>query len=197
MEVTRRSLELDQRSSLVLVTIENDFLNGLVVLVILDQGTEQLINHAALHSVSLANLCALLQMLNASLDEIGAALPLKFSGTCVEELDCAGCVIEYLLAFKSHGPHLHSGALLGPVGGSRNAEQLFATLCNKRLWDHDVADVEATIFPFRLVLLDQELGQGLGDICIERLFALLVKVYLNCIKERRLTDGQSAAPLTL
>jgi hypothetical protein len=115
MEVTRRGLELDKSGSLVLLTVEDDFPNGFVVLVIIDQRSKELVDHSSLHSVGLARYRALLEMLNTPLDEVRAALPLELVGNRIKELDVATGVVKDLLPLWSHRPHLHLGTFFGPV----------------------------------------------------------------------------------
>lgn len=102
VEVSRRSFELDKSSSFVLITVQNDLSNRLIILIVVDKACKKLVNHAALHTVSFTGLCAILEMLNASLDKVSAALPLSLCDARVEEFDCAGGMVEYLLPFESH-----------------------------------------------------------------------------------------------
>lgn len=135
MKVARRGLELDQSSSLMLITIKDDFLDRLVVVIILHKSTEQLVHHTAFHAMGLARLSALLQVLNAPLDQVYLALPILLCRIDVEELDGAGCMVKDLLPLGSHRPDLNLGTLLSPLRCGRNSEKLLATLRNKRLRD--------------------------------------------------------------
>ena len=70
MEVTWRSLELDKCSGLVVLTIKDNLLYRLVILIILNKSAEKLVYHTTLHAVCVTGLGALLEMLNASLDQV-------------------------------------------------------------------------------------------------------------------------------
>lgn len=169
MEVAGGSLELHQSSSLMLVAVENDFPNGFVVIVIIDQRSKELVDHSSLHAMSLAGHSALLEMLDASLDEIRAALPLELVSARIKELDSAAGVIKNLFALRGHRPHLHLGIFVGPVRGGGDSEELLAALCNERLGDYHIANIETTVFPLRLVVLHQIFTQCLGNIGVQRL----------------------------
>lgn len=167
VKIARGCLKLDQSCSFMLIAVENDLLNGLVVVIVFDEGTEQLVHHTALHTVSTTRFSALLQVLDTPLNEVGVALPFKFCGVSVKEFDCASSMINNLFSLWGHRPNLHLGALVGPLGCSRDSEQLLATLGNHGLWHHHITDVEATLFPLGLILFDQKLAQGLGDIGVK------------------------------
>lgn len=169
MEVSRGSCELDKSSSFMLVTIQDNLLHGFEVVIVLNQSGEQLVDHAALHTMSLASLGALLKLLNASLDQVDVALPLQLCSCSVEELDGAGGMINDLLPFGSHRPDLHMRPFLCPVCGGRDSELLLTTLGNEGLCNRDVADVKAAALPFGVVLLHQKLTKSLGNVCIQRL----------------------------
>lgn len=115
MEIAGRGLKLDESSSFVLIAVKDDLSNGLVVLIVIHQGSEELVDHSSFHSMSLARDCALLKMLDTSLDEIGAAFPLELIVGRLEELDCAAGMIENLLALWSHRPDLYVCIFIGPV----------------------------------------------------------------------------------
>lgn len=120
--VPRRRLKFHQGRGFVLVAVKDDFLNRLVVIVVLNECGEQLVHHTTLHAMSLASLGAFLEMLDAPLDEVFVALPFELRGAGVEEPDSAVGVIDYLLALWRDRPDLHLSALFGPFGCSRNSE---------------------------------------------------------------------------
>ena len=103
VEVSRRSLELDTRSSFILLTVENHLPNRLEVNIVVNQSSKQLVHHASLHAVSIASLCTFLETVDAALDQIGMTLPLKLSSFAVKELDQKGAMLKSLLAFRSDG----------------------------------------------------------------------------------------------
>lgn len=164
VEVSRRSLELNQGSSLVLVTVKDDFLNRLVILIILDQGAEELVHHTTFHAMSIAGLSTFLEMFDASLDEVGVALPFKLCSTRVEELDETVGVVDDLLPFRSHRPNLHLGAFVSPDGRGGHSEELLAALGNHGLWHDHIADVKSSFLPLGFVLLHEEFTQCLSNV---------------------------------
>lgn len=115
MEIARRRLKLDESSSLMLIAVKNNLSDGLVVLIVIYQGSEKLVDHPSFHPVSLARDRALLQMLDTSLDEIRAAFPLELIVGRLEKLHCAAGMIENLLALWSHRPDLYACIFIGPV----------------------------------------------------------------------------------
>lgn len=77
VEVSRGCLELDTRSSFVLVTVQNHLPNRSEIVVVVDQGSEELVYHSSLHAVGVSAFCALLESINTSLDQIRMSLPLQ------------------------------------------------------------------------------------------------------------------------
>jgi hypothetical protein len=117
VEVARGSLKLDESGSFMLIAVKDDLPDRLVVLIIVNQRSEEFVDHSSLHPVSLARDRTLLQVLNASLDEVRTALPLSLVVAGLKEFHRAAGVVEDLLAFWGHRPHLNTGALVGPVCG--------------------------------------------------------------------------------
>lgn len=169
VEVSRRSLELDKRSSFALLAVEDHLTNRSKVIVIVNQSGEELVDHSAFHAVGIAFFCAFLETFDAPLNQVGLALPFELDDVAVEKLDEERSVLEDLLAIEVDRVHLQSDVLLLPVGGSRNAEELLASLCDERLCDCHVANIETRALELRLVLLDQVLTKSLGNIRVERL----------------------------
>lgn len=169
VEIPRGCLKLDQRCSFMLIAVENNLLNGLVVVVVFDKRTEQLIHHTALHTVGITRLSAVLEVLDTPLDEVAVAFPFQFCGAGIEEFDCAISMVNHLLSLWGDRPDLHLRTLFGPVCCSRDPEELLASLGNQRLGHHHVANIESTLFPFGFVLVDQELAQCLGNISVQGL----------------------------
>ena len=169
MEVARRGCELDSRRGFVLIAIQDDFLDGLEVFVIVHQSSKQLVHHSSLHAVSLPGLSLVLQERHASLDQVGDSLPLRFPLRAVEKLDCAVGVLDRFLAVCVHRPDLYARLLLGPAHHRRDSEELIPGLGNERFRHRHVADIQTQALVLWFVFGDQVVDERLRNICVERL----------------------------
>jgi hypothetical protein len=169
MEVARGGLELDSRRGFVLIAVQDYFLDGFVVFVIIHQSSKQLVHHSSLHAVSLSGLSLVLQERHASLDQVGNSLPLRLPLGAVEELDSAIGVLDRFLAVCVHRPDLHARLLLGPVHDRRDPEELITGLGNERLGHSHVAHVQTQALVLWFVFGDQVVDKCLRNISVERL----------------------------
>lgn len=76
VEVRWWCLELDQCRCLVLLAVEDDFANRLEVFIVVNQRTEELVDHAPPQAMSVSFEGTVLEKLNTSLDQVRASLPL-------------------------------------------------------------------------------------------------------------------------
>ena len=167
VEVSRGCLELDTRGSFVLVAVQNHLPNRSEVVVVVNQGSEELVNHSSLHAVGVSAFCALLESIDASLDQVRMPLPLQLQSFGVEELDHEGSVVEDLLALSGNRVDLDLGLFLCPVCGSSDTEELLSGPCNERLCNSHVRNIKTSALQLRLVLLNQVLPKSLGNVRVE------------------------------
>ena len=167
VEVSRGCLELDTRGSFVLITVQNYLPNRSEVVVVVNQGSEELVNHSSLHAVGVSAFCALLESIDASLDQVRMPLPLQLQSFGVEELDHEGSVVEDLLALSGNRVDLDLGLFLCPVCGSSDTEELLSGPCNERLCNSHVRNIKTSALQLRLVLLNQVLPKSLGNVRVE------------------------------
>lgn len=101
VEIALWCLELDACSRFVLFTVKNNLANGLEVVVIINQGSEEFVNHPSTKTVSVTIFGDIMQSVNAPLDKVGNSFPFRLRSSAVKESDSASCVVSRLLPLRS------------------------------------------------------------------------------------------------